>query len=344
MRGRRADRDIARDEQQPHGGDRLAEADAAIPNHVELFRAPVVDVERQRQRREHRRAEQGQLDRQPAPIGRRQKIGEAADVLPRHHKAARDHQGNRDLGDQRPAFGELRRDFGRLVPSGEHPIDQAEQPADPGEAGAGVDKKARLREQSEAVVDRMAGHRGDRQHQSAGAERGLVEQVRLHREPRDRQRRETQRDQLRDYPGLADHCRGAKSRERRVIDRALGGNDLPPDRRDQKKAEDRPHGCEQGDDDLEAGAVLVDQPRQQQQANRESRRQALEEAEKRQFHLDLLPTLTRRGGGVPIFVIGSRRATRGHFMAYPVTLARDMESKSERSSRGRNYFASTVNS
>jgi hypothetical protein len=54
--------------------------------------------------------------------------------------------------------------------------------------------------------------------------------------------------------------------------------------------------------------------------------------------------LTRRGGGVPIFVIGSRRATRGHFMAYPVTLARDMESKSERSSRARNYFASTVNS
>jgi hypothetical protein len=31
-------------------------------------------------------------------------------------------------------------------------------------------------------------------------------------------------------------------------------------------------------------------------------------------------------------------------MAYPVTLARDMESKSERSSRGRNYFPSTVNS
>jgi hypothetical protein len=54
--------------------------------------------------------------------------------------------------------------------------------------------------------------------------------------------------------------------------------------------------------------------------------------------------LTRRGGGVPIFVIGSRRATRGHYMAFPIPLARDIEGKNERLSRKRNYFASTVNS
>jgi hypothetical protein len=43
-------------------------------------------------------------------------------------------------------------------------------------------------------------------------------------------------------------------------------------------------------------------------------------------------------------VIGSRRATRGHFMAFPIPLARDMESNTKRWPRGQNYFASTVNS
>jgi len=43
--------------------------------------------------------------------------------------------------------------------------------------------------------------------------------------------------------------------------------------------------------------------------------------------------LTRRGESVSILAIERRRATRGYFMAFPVTLARDIASKPERSSR-----------
>jgi len=47
-----------------------------------------------------------------------------------------------------------------------------------------------------------------------------------------------------------------------------------------KKAQNRAQGCKQRDRQLEAGAVLVNQARQKQQADRERPPQALEKAEK----------------------------------------------------------------